>query len=511
LALLRVADIWTMSDSAVSLPRARSSALPLRVLNDDRLVKLVAGGNDAAFSVLYARHHQALYRYCATIVRHEHDAQDVLQTTMIRALTSLQRAVPDAPVRPWLFRIAHNEAITLLRRRRPTQDIDDARGVAGPALERQVEDRGRLALLVSDLNELPDRQRGALVMRELSGLSHEEIATTLGISIAGAKQAIFDARTGLQEFAKGRDMHCAEIERLISDADGRMLRGRPVRSHLRACASCSALRDAITTRKSELAALAPPLPVLAATGLLTQILGGGGQGGAGGALMTVGAAGKATTAMLAGKAVATAAVVATVGIGATQMLPALSTTPQPRTSTPTAPATEHRAPAAAVTGTSSSPRGARQQALQSGSARSRRDAARSSAAATQPDPAATPANSTAANAHRRPAGTANDATGRPAGTSTQSPGRPAASRRPTATNRGPGANATSTPRPAPVTPAPHATGPSAAASPTVPVAPAAPVQTPPPAASSGASPPAVTPPTLPATPPTAPRAPRPAP
>jgi len=249
-----------MSDSAVSLPRARPSALPLRALSDDRLVRLVAGGSDSAFSVLYARHHQALYRYCATIVRHEHDAQDVLQTTMVRALTSLQRGVPDAPLRPWLFRIAHNEAITLLRRRRPTRDIDDARGVAGPALERQVEDRGRLASLVSDLNELSERQRGALVMRELSGLSHEEIATTLGISVAGAKQAIFDARTGLQEFAKGRDMQCAEIQRLISDGDGRTLRGRPVRAHLRACVSCSDLRAAIGARRSDLAALAPPLP-----------------------------------------------------------------------------------------------------------------------------------------------------------------------------------------------------------------------------------------------------------
>jgi RNA polymerase sigma factor (sigma-70 family) len=279
--------MWAVSDHAATQastrPRPALTPGPLRLLGDERLARLAATGSERAFAVLYERHHQALYRYCRTIVRHDEDAADVLQTTMARALTALARGVPDAPMRPWLFRIAHNEAISLLRRRRPTTDLDRAPELEGRRIEDRVEERSRLATLVADLNELPERQRSALVMRELSGLSHDEIAAALDIPVSGAKQAIFAARTGLQDFAKGRAMQCAEVQRIVSERDGRMLRGRPVRAHLRDCESCRALRDAIGARRSDLAALAPPLPASAAAGLLSGILGGGGGAGGGGA------------------------------------------------------------------------------------------------------------------------------------------------------------------------------------------------------------------------------------
>jgi RNA polymerase sigma factor (sigma-70 family) len=311
-----------VSDLAASPTPAPPRALPLRVLGDERLAGLTAGGSDRAFAILYERHHQALYRYCRAIVRHEEDARDVLQTTMARALAALSRGVPDAPMRPWLFRIAHNEAISVLRRRRPTIELEQAPEPEGRSLEARVEERSRLTALLADLNELPDRQRGALVMRELSGLSHEEIAAALGISVAAAKQAIFDARTGLQEFAKGRAMDCSEVTRIVSERDGRMLRGRPLRAHLRSCSSCRALRDAIGGRRADLAALAPPLPATAAAGLLSRLLGaghGGGAGGAGG--LTTGVGAKAVSAPLAAKMLAGAAVAASVAAGTVQVVP----------------------------------------------------------------------------------------------------------------------------------------------------------------------------------------------
>ncbi|HEX2105196.1 MAG TPA: RNA polymerase sigma factor, partial [Solirubrobacteraceae bacterium] len=315
-----MSDYAASSTAAPSRP-APTWGAPLRLLGDERLARLAATGSERAFAVLYERHHQALYRYCRTIVRHDEDAADVLQTTMVRALAALGRRAPDAPMRPWLFRIAHNEAISLLRRRRQTTDLDQAPELEGPRLEARVEERSRLATLVADLNELPERQRSALVMRELSGLSHDDIATSLDISVSAAKQAIFDARTGLQEFAKGRTMECAEVQRIISERDGRMLRGRPLRAHLRSCESCRALRDAIGARRSDLAALAPPLPAAAATGLLSGILGGGHGGGAGGLLS--GVAAKVTAGATTGKALAGAAV-ATVAVGTAQVLPATS-------------------------------------------------------------------------------------------------------------------------------------------------------------------------------------------
>src|SRR3954449_176102 len=309
----RVADMWAVSDLAAS-PSAPARPLPLRLLGDDeRLARLAAGGGERAFAVLYERHHQSLYRYARTIVRHDEDARDVLQTTMARALTALRRrGVPDAPMRPWLFRIAHNEAVSVLRRRGRTIELEEAPEPAAPSLEARVEERSRLTTLVADLQDLPVRQRSALVMRELSGLSHEEIAGALEISVSAAKQAIFDARTGLHDFAKGRAMQCADVQRIVSERDGRMLRGRPVRAHLRGCAACRAMRDAIGARRADLAALAPPLPAAAATGLLSGLLGGGGTGGL---------AAKVAAGAFAAKALAGAAVVATVAVGAVEVAP----------------------------------------------------------------------------------------------------------------------------------------------------------------------------------------------
>jgi RNA polymerase sigma factor (sigma-70 family) len=306
----RVADTWAATDLASPPAAAPVRGLPLRLLGDERLARLAASGNERAFAVLYERHHQPLYRYARTIVRHDEDARDVLQTTMARALSALRRrGVPDAPMRPWLFRIAHNEAVSVLRRRRPTTDLESAREAVAPALETAVDGRDRLTTLVADLRDLPDRQRSALVMRELSGLSHEEIAGALEISVSAAKQAIFDARTGLQDFAKGRAMPCAEVQRIVSERDGRMLRGRPVRAHLRGCASCRALRDGIRTRRSDLAALAPPLPAGVAGGLLSGVLGGGSSG----------IAAKVASGAFAAKALAGAAVVATVAVGTAEV------------------------------------------------------------------------------------------------------------------------------------------------------------------------------------------------
>ncbi len=280
------------------------------MVGDDGLADLVSAGEERAFAALYSRHHQAIYRYCRSIVAHDGDAQDALQSTFAAALVALRRARPDAPLRPWLFRIAHNESISLLRRRRATVELSDAHGQTSPSAEEASGERERFALLVSDLGELGERQRGALVMRELSGLSHVEIASALEMSVNGARQTIFDARQSLAEFAEGRAMACEAIRHAISDGDGRALRSRRVRSHLRACPGCAEFSAAIPERSSQLQALAPPLAPALALGVLGRLVGGSSHGG-GAVGVAAGAAGKSAGAVLAGKVLVGVAVVAT--------------------------------------------------------------------------------------------------------------------------------------------------------------------------------------------------------
>ncbi len=292
---------------------------PFGLLGDERLARLAASGHERAFAVVYERHHQALYRYCRSIVRNDADAQDALQSTFTAAFAALRRGGPGAPIRPWLFRIAHNEAVSTLRRRRPTVELSDATESWTTSVDDQVEKRGRLDLLLRDLRELHDRQRSALVMRELSGLSHEEIALALETSVGAAKQAIYEARRSLFEFSEGRAMPCDEIRRTISDADGRLLRSRRVRAHLRECSACAAFAAAIPERRGELRALVPTLPAAAAAGLLGQVAGTGAAHGTGSGLvgLTVGGAGKTAGAALAANAMAGVAVVASATVGVT--------------------------------------------------------------------------------------------------------------------------------------------------------------------------------------------------
>ncbi len=251
------------------------------LLGSRRLAARAAAGDERAFATIFEHHHQELYRYCLAILRRPADAEDALQATMSKALQALPGEERRIELRPWLFRVAHNEAISILRARRDEigELPEDSPGGVEPAA--QAESSERLRTLVADLESLPDRQRSALLMRELSDLSYGEIAKTLDCGEGAARQTVYEARSALQTREEGRRMDCADVRRAISDGDRRRLRGRRVRAHLDGCEGCRTFEAAISVRRADLAALAPPLPLAAAAGILGGLLGhGGGAGGA---------------------------------------------------------------------------------------------------------------------------------------------------------------------------------------------------------------------------------------
>ena len=236
------------------------------------------GGVDAAFAELYGLHHQSLYRYCLSLLRHEHDAQDALQNTMIKAHAELADDRRDLQMRPWLFRVAHNECISAMRRCRQTSELADDLPAFATTEQRHAQ-REEVRQLERDLVELPERQRSALVLRELSGLSHEEIAAVLGATPSVVKSTIHEARSALLHFREGREMACDNVRGALSDGDRRVLRGGRQRAHLRDCAGCRAFQEGLLQRPIQLAAIAPPLPAAAATAMLEHVLGGAGAAG----------------------------------------------------------------------------------------------------------------------------------------------------------------------------------------------------------------------------------------
>ncbi|MTD45158.1 sigma-70 family RNA polymerase sigma factor [Conexibacter sp. W3-3-2] len=171
-----------------------------RAASDEFLVRAAARGHEGALAAIHDRYRAPLERYCRTIVLQHHDAEDAAQSALAAALRALAdgRARPHA-LRAWLYRIAHREALAVLRRRPPATAGDDTvlALLPSPRPDR-VDTRADLAELLGDLRALPERSRSALVLHELAGLSFDEIGETLDISSAAARQAAYEARTKLR-------------------------------------------------------------------------------------------------------------------------------------------------------------------------------------------------------------------------------------------------------------------------------------------------------------------------
>ena len=168
----------------------------LRLLPDEPLARLAAGGSEPAFDVLYARHAAGLTASCRRILRNAEDARDALQNTMLKAWAALDRR-GDAPLRLWLHRIAHNESVSLLRRRRPSAELPES-AAAITDVHAVAADRAELAATIGDIGDLTPRQREALLMRTLGDSSYDDIAATLQTSPAAARQSVTSARRALR-------------------------------------------------------------------------------------------------------------------------------------------------------------------------------------------------------------------------------------------------------------------------------------------------------------------------
>jgi RNA polymerase sigma factor (sigma-70 family) len=300
-------------------------------MKDERLARRAAQGEKRAFEAIYRRYHQDLYRFCLASTGNPHDAQEALQNTMVRVLRALPGEERHIELKPWLYRIARNEAVETIRRRRDTAELEPEQASAGLEIAATAEARERLRGLLADLEELPERQRTALVMRELAGLGFEQIGESLEISAQAARQTVYEARLSLRQLEAGREMGCDAVMRELSDGDGRVARRRDIRAHLRSCESCRAFRAGIAERHGGFAAIAP-LPLAISAGLLQSALG-------------AGAVGTAVATSAVAKSVATVAIVAAVGVTAADR-GGLIDAPVPGGGADAAPAGEAPGPAA---------------------------------------------------------------------------------------------------------------------------------------------------------------------
>jgi len=171
--------------------------------SDTLAVARARGGDSQAFRELVERHSRTIFRLAHRMTGNEHDAEDVVQDTFLRAFRQLDRFEARANFGTWLYRIAVNCSIDLMRRRRETTtgDADEMERMAttapgrpdAPDLDRLVfsaEVRQRVA---GALERLSQMERAAFVLRHFEGQSIAEIGRALGLRTNATKHSIFRA------------------------------------------------------------------------------------------------------------------------------------------------------------------------------------------------------------------------------------------------------------------------------------------------------------------------------
>jgi RNA polymerase sigma-70 factor, ECF subfamily len=176
---------------------------------DQQLVERVQSGDKAAFDVLVRKYQHKLVKMISRYVSDPSEAQDVAQETFIKAYRALPNFRGDSSFYTWIYRIGANTAKNYLvaqSRRPPGSDIDaqDAEQYVGDPLLRETDtpeglaQRDEIEKTVFDAIEaLPDDLRTAITLRELDGLSYEEIAQAMDCPVGTVRSRIFRARESI--------------------------------------------------------------------------------------------------------------------------------------------------------------------------------------------------------------------------------------------------------------------------------------------------------------------------
>jgi RNA polymerase sigma factor (sigma-70 family) len=253
-----------MEATSIDAPGTVGSASPkgphMRIpASDERLVKRIRSGSEEAFAALHERYHARLLSFCRHMLGSHAEAEDAVQQCFVNAYRDIIRGEKQLRVRPWLYRIARNQCLSVLRARRFNAELDpDQLSLRG--LTEDVFERADLRELLHDLRHLPHDQREALVLAELNDNSHAEVAEILGCDREKVKSLVFQARSSLLKSREARALPCAEVQRQLSVLRGGSLRRTQLRRHLAECPACRAFHEEVKRQRAALALVLPVVP-----------------------------------------------------------------------------------------------------------------------------------------------------------------------------------------------------------------------------------------------------------
>ena len=168
-----------------------------RAVEDTDLIRQTCRGSVESYNLLVSRWEKRIYNYLLRITANREDALDLTQDVFLKAYQNLRKLDEPARFAPWLYRIAHNEAYSMFRKRRPETDVDD---LEPEATETKVTFGGssvfpmELSLAVaSALKRLSPEQREAVVLKVYQGFKFDEMAEILSCPVSTVKSRLYTA------------------------------------------------------------------------------------------------------------------------------------------------------------------------------------------------------------------------------------------------------------------------------------------------------------------------------
>ncbi len=167
----------------------------LRAVEDTDLIRKARRGDVEAFNLLISRWEKRVYNYLLRIVGDREEALDVSQDVFLKAYQNLRKLDDPARFAPWLFRIAHNEAFSSFRKRRPEREspgqpefTGGERAAVGPVFPIELS-----IAVTTALATLPEEQREAVILKIYQGFKFEEMAEVLGCPVSTVKSRLYTA------------------------------------------------------------------------------------------------------------------------------------------------------------------------------------------------------------------------------------------------------------------------------------------------------------------------------
>lgn len=213
---------------------------------DAWLVARIRRGDQRAFDDLYARYQPPVLSLCRQLTGNREDAEDAVQHTFLAAHRRIAGSDEQLELRPWLFAVARNRCLSLLRSRACGVRVGlEAVELRVDGLAAEAERRQELRDLVRDLARLPEEQRAALLLSQLHSLSHREVGAAIGVPSEKVKALVFQARSALASTREAREAPCSDIRRQLATLHGSALRRRTLRHHVRECDGCRAFEASV--------------------------------------------------------------------------------------------------------------------------------------------------------------------------------------------------------------------------------------------------------------------------